>query len=230
MYTLLIATTDAGAREFLAAQLDADGHTVHEATSATAATAKLTAHAVDVLILGALGRPADATVLVRDLRAGRLHSRVHPAQPVITLGAGDEFSTLRAYEAGSDHHLAADSAYLILRAVIAAIAWRALHDVVSRHVHVGALHIDTAARTADVNATPVKLSRIEYEVLAKLASDPRRVFTKAELKRTIWGQTPPRTDRTIDGHVCRVRQRLRAAGAGPELVRNRRATGYVLTD
>jgi hypothetical protein len=34
MYTLLIATADAGAREFLAAQLDADRHTVHEATAA----------------------------------------------------------------------------------------------------------------------------------------------------------------------------------------------------
>jgi len=33
-------------------------------------------------------------------------TRIHPAQPVITLGADDELSTLRAYEAGSDHHLA----------------------------------------------------------------------------------------------------------------------------
>jgi two-component system KDP operon response regulator KdpE len=226
MHTLLVATTDAAAREFLAAQLDADGHTVHEADSSAAVTAKLTAHGVDVLILGALQRPADATLLVRSLRAGRLHTRVHPAQPVITLGPTDEFSILRAYEAGSDHHLASDSGYLVLRAVIAVVAWRALHDVVSRHVHVGALHIDTAARTADVNGTPVKLSRIEYEVLAKLASDPSKLFTKAELKRTIWGQTPPRTDRTIDSHVCHLRQRLRDAGA--QLVHNRRGTGYIL--
>jgi DNA-binding response OmpR family regulator len=228
MHTLLIATTDATARDFLAAQLDADGHTVHEADSSAAVTAKLTAHAIDVLILGDLGRPADSTTLVRNLRAERLHTRVHPAQPVITLGATDELSTLRSYEAGSDHHLPTDSAYLILRAVIDAIARRVLHDVLSRHVHVGALHIDTAARTADVNATPVKLSRIEYEVLAKLASDPSKVFTKAELKRTIWGQSPPRTDRTIDCHVYRLRQRLRDAGA--ELVHNRRGTGYVLDE
>jgi hypothetical protein len=96
-----------------------------------------------VLILGDLGRPADAILLLRSLRAGRLHSRVHPSQPVITLGASDEFSTLRAYEAGSDHHLPSDSAYLIVRAVITVVAWRALHDVVSRHFRVGALHIDT---------------------------------------------------------------------------------------
>jgi CheY-like chemotaxis protein len=71
MYTLLIASADARAREFLAAQLDADGHTVHEANSATAATAKLSAHAIDVLILADLQRPAATFGLVRELRAGR---------------------------------------------------------------------------------------------------------------------------------------------------------------
>ena len=52
-------------------------------------------------MLGALERPTEATKLVRSVRAGE-HERVHPALPVITLGAGDE---LRAYESGSDHHL-----------------------------------------------------------------------------------------------------------------------------
>jgi hypothetical protein len=46
-HELLIATTNAEQRAFLAAQLDADGHTVYEANSTTAAVAKLSGHAVD---------------------------------------------------------------------------------------------------------------------------------------------------------------------------------------
>src|SRR4051794_873367 len=57
-HTLLIATTDPDQRTFLAAQLDADGHTVYEADSRQAAIAKLSAHAIDLMVLGRLHRPA----------------------------------------------------------------------------------------------------------------------------------------------------------------------------
>ena len=103
-HTLLVAAGDPGLRAFLAGQLDADGHTVYEADQAAGVVAKLSCYAVDVLVLGELERPAEATRLVRSVRAGR-HERVHPGLAVITLGAGDELTALRAYESGSDHHL-----------------------------------------------------------------------------------------------------------------------------
>jgi DNA-binding response OmpR family regulator len=227
MYTLLVAAADAGAREFLAAQLDADGHTVHEADSAITATAKLSAHAIDLVILADLTRPADTVGLLRQLRAGRLHSRVHPAQPVITLGASDELSILRAYQAGSDHHLPADSSYLILRAVIDAVARRTAEQVTSRHIHIGELHIDTAARSADVNGTPIDLGYKEFEILTTLASDPTKVFSKDELARRVWAhKTPQHSSRTVESHVTRLRRRLHDAGA--HLIHNRRGAGWAL--
>lgn len=227
MLTLLIAHPDQATREFLAAQLDADGHTVHEAEGATATTAKLSAHAIDLLILADLGRPADTFGLLRTLRAGQLHTRVHPAQPVITLGASDELSTLRAYHAGSDHHLPVDSTYLILRAVIDTVARRINEQITSRHIHVEGLHIDTAARSADVNGTPIALGRKEFEILATLASDPTKVFSKDELTRRIWGQkTPLHSSRTVECQVARLRRRLHDAGA--HLIHNRRGAGWAL--
>jgi DNA-binding response OmpR family regulator len=227
MHTLLIAHHDHTTREFLAAQLDADGHTVHEADSTLATTAKLSAHAVDLLILADLARPADTTKLVRELRAGRLDSRVHPAQPVITLGASDELSILRAYQAGSDHHLPADSNYLILRAVIDTVLRRTVEELTSRHIHIETLHIDTAARTADVSGTPIDLGRKEFELLTMLASDPTKVFSKDELARRIWGQKSPlRNSRTVESHVARLRRRLHDAGA--HLIHNRRGAGWAL--
>lgn len=208
--TILIATADNTVREHLAAHLDADGHTVQAAHSSEAATAKLTSSAIDVLVLGDLQQPAESLALLRRLRAGRLHTRVHPQQPVITLGADDLLSTLHAYEAGSDHHLARDADYLVLRAVIASITRRTADDVTSRHLHIGTIHIDTAARTVDVDGEPVHLSKLQYDLLARLASDPSRVFTKDELVRSVWGAAAPRT---VDNHACHLRRRLRDAGA-----------------
>ena len=115
-----------------------------------------------------------------------------------------------------------------MRAVIDAIARRTSEQTTSRHVHVDALHIDTAARTADVNATPVNLKRKEFDILATLASDPTKVFSRTELTRRIWGHSPHQTtSRTVDSHVHRVRRRLDAAGA--TLVFYRHGTGWSLT-
>jgi hypothetical protein len=75
-------------------QLDGDGHTVHDADSAAGAIAKLSAYAVDVLLLGELQRPADSPALLRAIRT-EAHTRIHPAPPVITLGNADALTALR---------------------------------------------------------------------------------------------------------------------------------------
>ena len=183
---------------------------------------------MDVLLLGELDRPADSPGLLREIRAEQ-HTRIHPAQPVVTLGAADELSALRAYEAGSDHHLATDTGYLLLRAVLASVARRALQDHSSRHLQVGALHIDTAAKAVEVNGTPVRLSRREFEVLVTMAADPSKVFSRDELSRTVWGAAHAGSGRTIESHICRLRRRLEDAGAHG-LIANRHGQGYMLQD
>jgi len=225
-HTILIAGADHRQRTFLAEQLDADGHTVYEADGTAAVVAKLSLHAVDVLILGELERPVEATGLVRSVRAGK-HPRVHPGLVVITLGAGDELTTLRAYESGSDHHLPAGTGYVLLRAVIASLIRRVLEESSVRHLQAGAITVDLAAKTVTVVGIPVHVSRLEFELLAKFASDPTRVFSKHELARCIWrGQQI--SQRTVDSHICRLRGRLTQAGAGPVLV-TRWGQGWALT-
>jgi DNA-binding response OmpR family regulator len=225
-HTVLIATVDDAQRSFLAAQLDADGHTVYDARDVMATIAKLSAHAIDVLILGELEHRADGPGLLRAIRADE-HPRIHPGQPVITLGAEDELTILRAYESGSDHHLADCCGYLLLRAVVAAVARRTLQTITSRYLHVGVIHIDLAARSVDVAGRGVCLSRLEFELLVKFAGDPVRVFSKHELARCIWRQQKI-SERTVDSHVSRLRQRLIDAGAGTVLV-NKWGHGWALT-
>ena len=224
-HSILIAATSPSRRDFIAAQLDADGFTVYTTDTATGAIAKLSAQAIDVLLLAELERRADLTLL-REIRGDR-HERIHPAQLAVTLGDVDELATLRAYEAGSDHHLATGTGYVVLRAVIETVLRRSEGNVRSRHLHIGTLHIDTAARTAAVAGTPVKTSRLEFELLCQLASDPTRVFSKRQLMRAIWGYDDSARSRTLDSHAARLRSRLRDAGAD-DLVKNVWGTGYAL--
>jgi len=225
-HTILIVGADHNRRTFLAEQLDADGHTIHEADHVAAVIAKLSSHAVDVLVLGELERPFEATALVRSVRAGK-HPRVHPGLAVVTLGAGDELSALRAFESGSDQHLPVDTGYVLLRAVIASLIRRILEDSSVRHLQAGAITVDVTAKTVTVADTQVHVSRLEFELLVKFAGEPTRVFSKHELARCIWRERQI-SHRTVDSHICRLRARLTAAGAGPVLI-TRWGQGWALT-
>jgi DNA-binding response OmpR family regulator len=224
-HSLLLATTDQHQRAFLAGQLDADGHTVYEADTTTGAVTVLSRQPVDVLLLGELQRPADAPALLRAVRAGE-HPRIHPGLPVITLGAGDELTALRAYESGSDHHVTGDTGYVLLRAVLRSVVRRAFEDLTVRQLQVGEIHVDVAARSVQVGGTVVHLSRLEFELLVKFAGDPLRVFSRDDLARCFWrGQI---SGRTVDSHIARLRTRLTSAGADEVLV-NTWGHGWSLT-
>jgi DNA-binding response OmpR family regulator len=215
----------------LASQLTADGYELHQAHNSRHAVSLVASQHADVLILGALERPTVALALLRELREGTLDPHAWPELPTITLAplvAGDrELDTLRAYEAGSDHHLPAGAGYLHLRAVLHAITRRA-HGLTRRVHRVGPIEIDIVAREVRVDGIPVDLSAKEFALLAALAREPRRVFTKNELLRDVWGFKSPARTRTLDSHACRLRRKLSEHGA--RAVVNVWGVGYRLSD
>lgn len=91
----------------------------------------------------------------------------------------------------------------------------------------GELEIDTATRRATFEGSPVELTRREFELLAYLALDPARVFTRHELLRDVWGFKSAGATRTLDTHVSRLRKALAAAGASG-LISSARGVGYRL--
>jgi DNA-binding response OmpR family regulator len=116
----------------------------------------------------------------------------------------------------------------LLRAVVLAVAHRALEHVARRDLQSGDLHIDTAAQTAIYNGQPIRLSRREYEVLLTMAGDPAKVFSRDELARAAWGCSDL-NGRTVESHVCRLRHRLNDAGA-TGLIANSWGRGWALLD
>jgi DNA-binding response OmpR family regulator len=95
-----------------------------------------------------------------------------------------------------------------------------------RPTRFGKLLVDVESRRAFVGGEEVRLPGLEFDLLAKLASAPSRVFTKQELFKSIWGYEGLRT-RTLDSHASRVRCGLRDAGA-PGFVICIRGVGYKL--
>jgi DNA-binding response OmpR family regulator len=148
--------------------------------------------------------------------------------PVIVLGApeSDSLDRVRAFERGCDDFLARPFDYQELVARIRAVLRRTAvveHEVVVS----GPIRVDASTRTVTVDGRHVRLAGKEYELLLKLMSDERRVFTKEQLLRDVWGFRSLGRTRTLDSHASRLRRKLQEHGGGP-FVLNVWGVGYRL--
>jgi DNA-binding response OmpR family regulator len=87
---------------------------------------------------------------------------------------------------------------------------------------IGAITVDPERRRVTADGTAVSLTSTEFDLLAKLASSPGRVFTREELLASVWGQADYASGRTVDVHVAQVRAKLGEHSP----IRTSRGVGY----
>lgn len=70
------------------------------------------------------------------------------------------------------------------------------------------LVVDTEQRTVTVDGNRLTLSHLEFELLAHLVGNPRRVHSRSRLMETVWGRPDTGTSRTVATHIARIRRKL----------------------
>jgi DNA-binding response OmpR family regulator len=95
-------------------------------------------------------------------------------------------------------------------------------------VELGDLSLCRTSREVTVEGREVDLTRIEYEILATLASNPRMVFTRELLREQVWGPNWYGDDHVVDVHVANLRKKL-DAGRDSSFLRTVRGVGYRLS-
>ena len=96
------------------------------------------------------------------------------------------------------------------------------------HRVIGFLKMDKLHHEVMVASHNVKLTRIEFALLWRLALDPGRVYRRDELLQTVWGNGVYVDDRTIDAHMSKVRRKLCVSPEGLGLIETVWGIGYRL--
>jgi DNA-binding response OmpR family regulator len=218
---ILVVEADRRLGEALASQLAADGFRVELARTIHHARLLAGEACPGLALLGNLESPRGAVALLEEIRHASGHDCCWDSEmPAMVIGGSRrELDVLRAFEAGADDFMPTPLGYLELRARVTAVLRRCAPAAEEeRTLHVGALSVDLQARAASLRGRAVPLRRMEYELLARMAREPERVFPREELLRDIWRYRSTGSTRTVDTHASRLRMRLRAVDPAPWVI------------
>jgi two-component system KDP operon response regulator KdpE len=214
-------------RRFLRAALVPRGFRLVEAENAREGELAVTSHNPDLVLLD-LGLPdRDGIELAKSLRA-------FTPVPIVVLSArGREADKVEALDAGADDYLTKPFGVpeLLARMRVALRhAARAKGEPEAPVLEVGALRIDFTRREVAVAGREVRLTPIEWKLLALLARNAGKVVTHRQILREVWGPGAGHQTHTVRVHMAALRRKLELDPARPRLFITEPAVGYRLRD
>jgi DNA-binding response OmpR family regulator len=208
--TILIVEDHPATRRFLADNLAADGYEPVEAGTAAEGLRAIAAGPPELAIID-LGLPdRDGLELLTQIRSSaRRGGSLDSQLPVLILsGRAGELDRIRGFERGTDDYLVKPFSYGELRGRLDALLRRARARPRLGRLRVGALELDPMSREAWVDGQVIHLTNKEFALALRLATEPTRVFTRAELLAEVWGFQSVGATRTLDSHASRLRRKL----------------------
>ena len=151
--------------------------------------------------------------------------------PVLFLTArADEVDRIVGLEIGGDDYVPKPFSPRELAARVRAILRRTSDSPKEEATSfsIGGFVIDEARFSIRYQEQALELGRYEFRLLATLARQPGRVYTRAQLMDAAWEEPDASMERTVDAHVKSLRAKLRAVDPDQDPIQTHRGIGYSL--
>ena len=220
---VLVVDDDAHIRDVVSFTIRRAGFEVLEATDGREALHIAESDAPDLILLDILMPELEGIDVCRAIRR---NSNV----PILFLSSKDQVvDRVIGLEAGGDDYVTKPFSPRELLARVQAMFRRidALETNDAGVIESGPLRIDAEARLAYLHDRALTLTRTEFGMLATLARHAGKTINRETLMRGAYPRRRVVSDRTIDSHIRRLREKLRAAGADP--IQTVHGVGYRLS-
>jgi len=144
--------------------------------------------------------------------------------PIVMLTAKDDtHDVVLGLEAGADDYIVKPFKQ---QELVARINTRLRRVTKVGTLEIGDLVIDQMEHKVLKSGREVPLTRLEFDLLATLAKEPGRVFTREALLSEVWGYQHAADTRLVNVHVQRLRSKIESDADKPEYVLTVRGVGY----
>jgi len=137
----------------------------------------------------------------------------------------EEIDRLLGLEIGADDYVCKPFSYREVVARVKAIL-RRMGELDKPDPGRGDLCIDEDKYLASFKGHKLDLTAVEFKLLATLAREPGRIFQREQLMQRIYDEYRVVSDRTIDSHIKKLRQKIKLVAGGQELIHSVYSVGY----
>jgi DNA-binding response OmpR family regulator len=220
---LLVAEDDRGQAEVLRRYLTAEGYDTVVVHDGRVALAEVRRRRPDLLVLDVMMPGLDGLTVARVLRA---ESEV----PILMLTArAGEQDLLAGLDGGADDYLTKPYSPRELTARARALLRRSRGRTDDPVLTVGKLVVNVGQHQVRVDGHLVNCTPGEFAILAVMAGQPERVFTRAQLLEHTKGVERDSVARSIDVHVLNLRRKVEPNPKRPTRLVTVYGIGYKLT-
>ena len=222
MPRILVVEDEAALSLLLTYNLEAEGYAVARAERGDDAEVMLAESTPDLVILDWMLPGVSGFELCRRMRAREATRDL----PVIMLTArGEESERVRGLSIGADDYVVKPFSVPELMARVRSLLRRARPERIAGRLQLGDLTLDRTARRVRRGEREIHLGPTEFRLLEHLMEKPGRVFTRAQLLDSVWGDAAEIDERTVDVHVGRLRKAI-VRGRERDPLRTVRGAGY----
>jgi two-component system phosphate regulon response regulator PhoB len=220
--TILVVEDEPAIQSLIEVNLRRAGHGVQLASDAETAR-RLVQEALPDLVLLDWMLPGMSGVDFARLLRSDARTRM---LPIIMLTArAEERDKIEALELGADDYVTKPFSPRELMARIKAVLRRHAPQVTEDVVELGGLRLDPSTHRITAGGADVNLGPTEFRLLHYLMTHPERVHSRTQLLDQVWGDHVFVEERTVDGHIRRLRA-AREPGGHDALIQTVRGSGY----
>ena len=219
---ILVVEDEAALSLLLTYNLEAEGYGVSRAERGDDAEVMLAESTPDLVILDWMLPGVSGFELCRRMRAREATRDL----PVIMLTArGEESERVRGLSIGADDYVVKPFSVPELMARVRSLLRRARPERIAGRLQAGEIMLDRTARRVRRGERDIHLGPTEFRLLEHLMEKPGRVFSRAQLLDSVWGDAAEIDERTVDVHVGRLRKAI-VRGRERDPLRTVRGAGY----
>jgi len=144
---------------------------------------------------------------------------------IIVSSNGEENDLVKAYQLGADDYIVKPFSSKSIVARMKAIIDRVEKNE-SKKIKVKDIEIDLDEHKVKKSGKPIDLTYIQFKLLYLLASRRENVFSRKEILEKVWGRKVYVTNRTVDVHIKRLREKLGEYKYPSQYIETIHGTGY----